>query len=116
MTWPPPGTSSPPRSSPWLPSRSREKPAKNRCGTSEAPKVRQPYACSPPCREESAVNGTATSITQLNRLNVIQDGGKKLPLTFSDAEFDRRLVALRGTMETENPATSFLEPGMVVSM
>ena len=62
------------------------------------------------------MNGTATSITQLNRLNVIQDGGKKLPLTFSDAEFDRRLVALRGTMETENPATSFLEPGMVVSM
>jgi creatinase len=48
------------------------------------------------------VNGTATSTTQLNRLNVIQGGGKKLPLTFSDTEFERRLVALRATMEAEN--------------
>jgi len=48
------------------------------------------------------VKSTATTITQLDRHKVMHNGDKKLPLTFSDAEFERRLAGLRTIMATDD--------------
>ena len=40
---------------------------------------------------------TATSVSDLERLKVLHNGEKQ-PLTFSDAEFERRLTGLRRIM------------------
>lgn len=48
------------------------------------------------------MNGAATSIAHLDRPSVMHDCGKKLPLTFSDAEFERRLAGLRAIMATKD--------------
>ena len=40
---------------------------------------------------------SATSVSELERLKVLHNGSK-VPLTFSDAEFERRLAGLRATM------------------
>lgn len=42
------------------------------------------------------------TLTRLDRLNEMRNDGKKLPLTFSDAEFGRRLFGLRSIMAAEN--------------
>lgn len=45
--------------------------------------------------------GTATSVTELDRLKVLHNGGK-VPLTFSAAELDRRLTGLRSIMASKD--------------
>ena len=46
----------------------------------------------------SVLKSPATSVSELARLKVLHNG-EKLPLTFSDAEFERRLARLRALMD-----------------
>src|SRR5699024_8915450 len=50
-----------------------------------------------PPKETIMTQSTATSVSDLERLKVLHNGEKQ-PLTFSDAEFERRLTGLRRIM------------------
>jgi creatinase len=47
------------------------------------------------------MTSSVTSVSELERLKVLHNG-TKVPLTFSDAEFERRLAGLRRIMAAKD--------------